>query len=748
VHDAADNPKRLKCSLCDAILSSYGSLFRHYLDHGVPESILSNSYVGIQASRKKFTTEMTHEEFMACQPCGEWGEDLFACKICDNGKQINVRNALRHFTATHHLDSNIVKDWKVSKDGNAVRNGTRPRQFWEAYDQYVATNLQEAEWGEEWTGHEDQTDWWTSGGGWSYTDDKAVDTEVGGTSQAVAAESPAPGASKKKKQPTTEKHPADKAIAFGPCKTQAELDHFFSTGSASSTSGAAAPPPTDEQPSPSSTAQSMLTAIGQKLGDLQQKLADNQDPSNLGIVVPKVTVKIAAYDWEEPEDKKKRNQCPIAKSLAESFDRLDLGDFMRYLKDNTNQKNATSRNTTVLNLKRFLCFLDWTDEPEITAVGVMCGVYRHDVMYQIMESPMFNPKHSWTHVIANATDHYVNYLMTICNKRGWVKAKTQLQMLQDEALTAMKKKAREGKSAASLAKKFTDAERLSNFPAVSDIKNGVKDAMIVIALINAECHKRAATKVPFRLAKELLTAMVGILFYNSYPGRIGEWSIMLRKHVQEQREAKRTFLVCTEHKTSSTYGSLAKFVPPGTWAAIDLFLEFDIGTGDKFLQPLSAGSDRVCLSYYLARFGFMYLRAADPPNSNLIRKLYHSVLMKEQGRAMELMVKVDAHSKQIAERVYAVRTVADDAELASILFKSLFGEHVKFPTAAEIKKAKLAEFTTAGVAIDDEHEESLKSLDIDQDALADSEWTNFLVANVLAIEDKHAEQVPALMPPS
>jgi hypothetical protein len=82
------------------------------------------------------------------------------------------------------------------------------------------------------------------------------------------------------------------------------------------------------------------------------------------------------------------------------------------------------------------------------------------------------------------------------------------------------------------------------------------------------------------------------------------------------------------------------------------------------------------------------------------------------------------------------------------LFKSLFGEHVKFPTAAEIKKAKLAEFTTAGVAIDDEHEESLKSLDIDQDALADSEWTNFLVANVLAIEDKHAEQVPALMPPS
>lgn len=62
---------------------------------------------------------------------------------------------------------------------------------------------------------------------------------------------------------------------------------------------------------------------------------------------------------------------------------------------------------------------------------------------------------------------------------------------------------------------------------------------------------------------EALTCMVGIVFYNAFAGRIGEWAIMLRQHVEDQRCLQADHLVCAKHKTSFTYGALAKHFPPG-----------------------------------------------------------------------------------------------------------------------------------------------------------------------------------------
>jgi hypothetical protein len=51
---------------------------------------------------------------------------------------------------------------------------------------------------------------------------------------------------------------------------------------------------------------------------------------------------------------------------------------------------------------------------------------------------------------------------------------------------------------------------------------------------------------------------------------------------------------------------------------------------------------------------------------------------------MELLSKVDAHSAEMAKKVYATTTAADDARLGKYLYEGLFGEPVMWPSPEAI----------------------------------------------------------------
>ena len=53
--------------------------------------------------------------------------------------------------------------------------------------------------------------------------------------------------------------------------------------------------------------------------------------------------------------------------------------------------------------------------------------------------------------------------------------------------------------------------------------------------------------------------------------------------------------------------------------------------------------------------------------------------MSRQGEALNLLKKVDAHSEQVALRVYTVSSVADDAKLGELLYRQVFGDPVPWP---------------------------------------------------------------------
>lgn len=62
---------------------------------------------------------------------------------------------------------------------------------------------------------------------------------------------------------------------------------------------------------------------------------------------------------------------------------------------------------------------------------------------------------------------------------------------------------------------------------------------------------------------------------------------------------------------------------------------------------------QVPFSSFLKRFGVRYFGVPETPTSNLIRKMYHSALlrMSREGQAMDLMRKVHAHSAEVARKV-------------------------------------------------------------------------------------------------
>ena len=93
---------------------------------------------------------------------------------------------------------------------------------------------------------------------------------------------------------------------------------------------------------------------------------------------------------------------------------------------------------------------------------------------------------------------------------------------------------------------------------------------------------------------------------------------------------------------------------------------------------------------YLKAFNQRYLGASPVhPTTNLVRKLFHNSLMKlteNKEKLMELMTKVDAHSRAVMAKHYLLQSPADDVKLADALIASILGETVAYPTPEEVER--------------------------------------------------------------
>lgn len=188
-----------------------------------------------------------------------------------------------------------------------------------------------------------------------------------------------------------------------------------------------------------------------------------------------------------------------------------------------------------------------------------------------------------------------------------------------------------------------------------------------VVLGSTLCSRRSFTAACWLRLFKATAALVGVIWLNGFGGRKMEWEQMSLEHVRNQIAQGLDFFVCDHHKTSNVYGSLAKWLAPGTLEAVKVHasLPRDESAKDLFVPCFSA---RVSAPSYMRRFCEGYLPSSRSRRTvNLLRKWYHTKLNKlahNEDKLMAFVESVDAHSKHVARKHYVLQTPADDALLA------------------------------------------------------------------------------------
>jgi hypothetical protein len=363
-------------------------------------------------------------------------------------------------------------------------------------------------------------------------------------------------------------------------------------------------------------------------------------------------------------------------------------------------------------INRFFHFFEKADGKDVDAEAAadpmwLVAVFMGDMHKFVFTNKLLHPAFSWTRKVLDAAKTFAEWQKTRIAKRMletddavWGRAESATEQLLVSLKGGFSKSSSAEKTKRTAMRRVRDAEVINDFPPVAVMKEAVGKAMATLHQISiAHC---TAARLPREAQAAATAAITGILYYNGFGGRKAEWEVMLKCHMQEQLDKGLDFAVCTWHKTSHIYGSLAKWLAPGTVSAIKVYLR--LPRDNKvitFLAPANDGVDRADVPHYLHRFAELFLPKRYPsPTVNLFRKWYHTELVRmtrSEERLLQLMQKVDAHSAKVAAKHYVLCTPADDAKLSQAMVHSLLGEPVRWPEHRELENPSVKKFAMLAI---------------------------------------------------
>jgi len=203
-----------------------------------------------------------------------------------------------------------------------------------------------------------------------------------------------------------------------------------------------------------------------------------------------------------------------------------------------------------------------------------------------------------------------------------------------------------------------DYTKVKGFPPINTLRAAVGEAMKFLSAIAVEYGHMSV--LPQHVQGSATSALVGILFLNGYGGRKLEWELMTKDHVQSQFRDNLDYFVCSKHKTSKIYGSLAKWVAPGTIRAIQIYMDLPLqNTHSRLLAPCGIEVEKVSVPHHLDRFCGLFLKGVKvKPTVNLMRKWFHTVLYHQtanEEKLMRFMQRIDAHAPPVAMKHYVLK---------------------------------------------------------------------------------------------
>jgi len=469
--------------------------------------------------------------------------------------------------------------------------------------------------------------------------------------------------------------------------------------------------------------------------------------SHLGIgwehQVPAVKIKDVAYEVELPRAKGDDNAMRAGDwpKKALRFLAMDLANFAAHLVHMKNNQESQVCDH-VRGMNRFFSLVEvkqpggsWADI-DTEEVGcnplLLVGCLQSKVHEQLFNLPLLDHRFSWSFKLLEGVIAFCKWQVhelddkVVSSKPGaWERHKSAINRLIVILGGGYLLKGRASKDKKTLAKVQEDLIKLKSLPPVADMRAAVEEGFLDLVAI----HKRyvgVCAYLPKNVQGLANAAIVGAIWLDMFGGRKMEWEKMSGAQVDKMITDGIDYLVCTEHKTSRTYGSLAKWLTPGVLEAVKIYRQLPrrphVAT---FLVPASEGTARVSVPHAFATFcSHKSATLKARPTVNLMRKYFHKKLMeatKDETSLKEMLTVLDGHSVKTIDRHYLLREPTDDVTLAKILVKSVLGEHTaKFPQ--KCPDDHLSDALVAAFEVAEDAPEVLDQADAEDEEL---EWWRF-----------------------
>ena len=431
---------------------------------------------------------------------------------------------------------------------------------------------------------------------------------------------------------------------------------------------------------------------------------EQQDTMKWTRSLPTVNVKAHYISFECPPALGELNangevveRCNFPKELV--VDRVEATAFETWYRRQAGKKKTPGdyASKVVMGAERALGMLELTPnackpDAALVDVEVLVALCKSEAHIALMEMNFMDPKYGWPPFVIQGLQAFTEFQLYQLNQskiRGegafFNEYKTVLDQLLVDLGGGWNRRFAEHKAKMLVKKHQKDLEIIKAIE-IPELQHAVLKAYVTLQRIRDAFGAEPLTKKARSVSNQCMAVGIG---FDTFSGRKKEWEILLHLYIMDVIAMCEKILVCSDHKTAKTYGSIAKLLTPGLFEAFVCYASFFRPPGcEYFLVSPFEGKKYVHLPKALASGCERFLKNGHVhPTFTQLRKLFHRQLMKIQGNEemlKEVMVILDAHSKAVQASHYILKDPKDDALLAEHLVKVVLGKTVSWPTSETV----------------------------------------------------------------
>ena len=648
----------------------------------------------------------------------------FTCLLCEPSKELSKRSAMTHLTVAHkdRISQAEAANFVVVKDATKLRKG----YTWTHFEEYFDANAVEQEPN---NGGGNATE---SGGGEIPQNIPGVATVPGQAfpsqgfatpQQTLVVAVPAMAASSKvagqpseldpnstpaEHKPAVEKNCLD--IRAGSLVTEGTPAVATAADTApvpDSSSGASVPNvavPVGAEAAPGHGADDRVAAILSTVVEQQKKMATTleqmQKKGECKLKAQELRVTAKALEYKLP------GYCKRVPNFPLPYHHINVAPFTEWI---SRKADGTVRPYTE-GLQKLMASVETVDGTPIDFKAFLFSCRKGNIIHKLLRTELWSTDRHWTRGMKDALTHFCEWNLNEALNADDDVTVNALRQLQCDVLKTLKSETSAAKTTSGVLKNQADAERVERTAPPSVWQDAVWKAFIDLYAIWDKFH--ASPTMPEKARKFANAAMVGILFFNQYAGRPGEWlkvtAEVIRDKLAERAELEpgtepadcaHEIIILSWDKTCKKRGKVGKWLHEGTWWALDKYLGLPGKVTPWLLEPASEKGCRTTLQKgcntmpatgTLKTFQDRYMPGYDKYDITLIRKLNTTAVHDKayEEKAKKMVEEAERHGKGVMESAYNLKNPKKDALNNMLLYKHFVGGWPKVPTDETIKAKK------------------------------------------------------------